>query len=318
MVDVTVVVPVFNRQSLVIDALNAIAAQTCLPRQVVVVDDGSTDATVAAVTRWMAEHGSRQAESRRWCVRLYTRPKKTAAAARQFGLTHCDATEFVAFLDSDDLWAGDFLERAVAAMSCDSTIVASSTDRRFVDTAGTVFQLDDCRALARNPIRWLFQYGAGVASCTLFRRVAVDAAGGWDGSLKTAEDAALFARVASLGRWTHLPGNAVTLRQGRGKSGMEEGNLSQKHTDRLQRWAGAYEKIYDELQGHHPEFARRLLRRYVAAYWYRAGKQWALQRNQDAARRCFDNAVSWWPLMLRPRLRRYRLAAICYERRQQI
>ena len=97
MVDVTVVVPVFNRQSLVIDALNAIAAQTCLPRQVVVVDDGSTDATVAAVTRWMAEHGSRQAESRRWCVRLYTRPKKTAAAARQFGLTHCDATEFVAF-----------------------------------------------------------------------------------------------------------------------------------------------------------------------------------------------------------------------------
>ena len=75
MVDVTVVVPVFNRQSLVIDALNAIAAQTCLPRQAVVVDDGSTDATVEAVRRWMAEHGSRQAESRRWCVRLYARPK---------------------------------------------------------------------------------------------------------------------------------------------------------------------------------------------------------------------------------------------------
>ena len=45
MVDVTVIVPVFNRQSMVIEALNSIAAQTCLPRNVVVVDDGSTDRT---------------------------------------------------------------------------------------------------------------------------------------------------------------------------------------------------------------------------------------------------------------------------------
>jgi glycosyltransferase involved in cell wall biosynthesis len=310
MVDVTVIVPVFNRQSMVIEALNSIAAQTCLPRNVVVVDDGSTDASVEAVTRWIAEHGARQEGNSQWRVRLFAQPKKTAAAARQFGMAHCDATEFVAFLDSDDLWPRDFLERAVTAMSCDRNIIASSADRRFVDATGTVFQRDDCRPLARKPVRWLFRHGAGVASCTLFRRAGVDAAGGWNERLDLCEDTALFSMVATLGRWRHLPGTAVTFRRSRGEARAEEGNLSQKHSDRFQRWAGSHEKVYASLRGRCRESERRGLRRYIAGYWYRAGKQWMANWDHAAARVCFDNAVLWWPLMLRPRLRRCRLPAV--------
>ncbi|MEE3368411.1 MAG: glycosyltransferase family 2 protein [Planctomycetota bacterium] len=309
MVEVTVIVPVFNRQSLVVETLDAIAAQTCLPRQVVVVDDGSTDETVPTVARWIAEQESRQGGSRGWRVRLHARSKATAAAARQFGLTQCEATEFVAFLDSDDLWPGDFLERAVGAMARNSEIVAGSTDRRFIDEVGAVCQRDDCRALARNPVRWLFRYGAGVASCTLFRWTAIAAVGGWDSCLETAEDAALFARLAGVGRWIHLPGTAVTFRRFNGRAGEQEGNLSQKYRDRFQRWAATYEGIYEELRGECGRSDRRALRRSIAGYWYRAGKQWMLNRDHAAARVCFDNAVLWCPLMLRPRMRGYRLAA---------
>ena len=53
MEDVTVVVPVFNRRSLVLDALNSIAKQTLQPASVTIVDDGSTDGTYDSVRNWI-------------------------------------------------------------------------------------------------------------------------------------------------------------------------------------------------------------------------------------------------------------------------
>ena len=96
---VSVIVPVYNGQNYIAEALASIAAQTHPPHQVLVVNDGSTDGT---------------AELLRGYEVLHT-PRVGPAAARNRGLANAIG-DLVAFLDADDLWCSGHLERAVACL----------------------------------------------------------------------------------------------------------------------------------------------------------------------------------------------------------
>ncbi len=98
---ITCIVPVYNGERYLAETLNSILAQTHQPLQVIVVDDGSTDgsATVAA------GFGSR--------VRYCWQENAGEAAARNRGLGMAQ-TEFVAFIDADDLWHPEKLTRQIA------------------------------------------------------------------------------------------------------------------------------------------------------------------------------------------------------------
>ena len=100
MVDVTVIIPVFNRKTIVLDALESIASQTHLPRQVIVVDDESTDGSADAVADWIQQRGRQIFDQPERRLRIFRQPKQSAAAARQYGLEASEPSEFVAFLDS--------------------------------------------------------------------------------------------------------------------------------------------------------------------------------------------------------------------------
>jgi len=89
--DVSVIVPTYNRAGFIGETLQSIFRQTLPPREVIVVDDGSTDNTEAVVR----EFGSR--------VRYIRIPNSGPANARKVGisLARCD---WIALCDSDDLW----------------------------------------------------------------------------------------------------------------------------------------------------------------------------------------------------------------------
>ncbi len=88
---VSVVIPAFNRAHVIGDAIDSVFRQGVDDVQVIVVDDGSTDGTRAAVARY----GSR--------VSYFHQANQGAAGARNRGLAEASG-RFVAFLDSDDLW----------------------------------------------------------------------------------------------------------------------------------------------------------------------------------------------------------------------
>lgn len=92
---VSCIVPVFNGERFVREALDSILAQSYRPLEIIVADDGSSDGTAAAV----AEYPD---------VRYFWQPNAGPAAARNLGLGEARG-EFVAFLDSDDLWAPEKL-----------------------------------------------------------------------------------------------------------------------------------------------------------------------------------------------------------------
>ncbi len=89
---VSVIIPSYNRAALLCEAVNSVLQQTYQNLEVIVIDDGSTDNT----TEVMAAYGDR--------VRYTRRPNAGVNAARNLGLKQARG-EFVALLDSDDLWA---------------------------------------------------------------------------------------------------------------------------------------------------------------------------------------------------------------------
>ena len=97
---ISCIVPVFNGERYLAEALDGIIAQTYRPLEVIVVDDGSTDDTGGVVEKYGSE------------VRCLRQDNAGPAAARNQGLNEAQG-EFIGFLDQDDLWHPEKLMRQV-------------------------------------------------------------------------------------------------------------------------------------------------------------------------------------------------------------
>ena len=306
MEDVSVIIPVYNRKSLILKALGSIQNQTVSPDFVTVVDDGSTDGTYESVQAWIQSQ-QQVGGTQKTSYQLFRQEKGTAALAREYGMFATPRTRFVGFLDSDDRWPSDFVERTTRVLGHDPGTIAVSANRQFVDPSGVELQYDDCSKLAKSPLKWMFRYGAGVASCTMFRWNAVIDAGGWDTGLESAEDALLFSQISLLGGWKHVPGSPVIFRVHQATELGEAGNLSSKFSDRFERWAVTHEQIFRKVAEYVTTAEQKHLGAQVGNYWYRAGKTYQKSDQRVAAVSCFKKALGWNRSLFRARLRLLKL-----------
>ncbi len=98
---ISCIVPVFNGERYLREALDSIFAQTYRPLEILVADDGSTDRTPYIA----AAFGNR--------LRYLRQDNQGPAAARNLGIRAATG-EFIAFLDADDVWHPEKLERQMA------------------------------------------------------------------------------------------------------------------------------------------------------------------------------------------------------------
>jgi glycosyltransferase involved in cell wall biosynthesis len=101
--DISVVVPVFNGAPFLAGALASVATQGCRPREVIVIDDGSTDGSHAIAEAWGPP------------MRVFRQANAGPAAARNRGIEQATG-RYLAFLDADDLWPRDKLARQLAVL----------------------------------------------------------------------------------------------------------------------------------------------------------------------------------------------------------
>jgi glycosyltransferase involved in cell wall biosynthesis len=110
---VRVVIPTYNRAALVAEAIASVLDQHFRDFEVVIVDDGSTDDTSNVLGRFSANDAR---------VRSLTLPHGGAAKARNAAIEEPGQHHYVAFLDADDLWHPDHLEKAVETLEDQPTI----------------------------------------------------------------------------------------------------------------------------------------------------------------------------------------------------
>jgi len=177
---VSVVVPAHDAETTVARAVRSALAQSHVPHEVVVVDDGSTDAT-----------GS-QVESVEGPVRLVRQPQGGPSAARNAGVA-ATSGEWIAFLDADDAWHPAKLEYQLRHAD-GAVLVASDWTREFAEPAVS----DDVHS-SRISTRDILLMNRFQTSTVLLRRSAFDAAGGFDPSLDGVEDWDMWLRASKHG-----------------------------------------------------------------------------------------------------------------------
>lgn len=290
---VGVVVPVYNRASSMLPTLESVAAQTRLPRRLIIVDDGSADDSADSAERWIA--GRRPGFE----ARVIRKPNGGCASARNRGMEELDDCDWFAFLDSDDQWPADFLERAAAVLSnSDCETVAAVADRLYIDERTRDERHFDLSEFAREPILWMLRWGAAVTSCSVLRASLLREANGYSASLRSGEDAELYLRLSLRGPWLHLPGQPVRyLRRTAVGSDGEESALSRKFKDNRRGWARIYDSFLRGLTP--PQLAAigpaKRIGRFMSDRWARAAEELEMHGHFLAAAGCYANAIRWRP-----------------------
>jgi glycosyltransferase involved in cell wall biosynthesis len=123
---VTVVIPCYRCADTIADAVASVAAQTLVPRQVVLVDDGSGDGTAATL------HALAGRYPPGWVNVVELTPNGGPSRARNAGWERA-TQEYIAFLDSDDTWAPTKIELQVGALREDPRIALISHPMRILE-----------------------------------------------------------------------------------------------------------------------------------------------------------------------------------------
>lgn len=121
---VSIVIPTYNRVAYIVEAIRSVQLQSVADWELIVVDDGSTDGTSAALEQ-VARGDPR--------IRMIRNDRTPGpAGARNAGLRQV-RSEFVAFLDSDDVWSPAFLERQLQRLADDHATGLAAADYWMVD-----------------------------------------------------------------------------------------------------------------------------------------------------------------------------------------
>lgn len=200
--DVGVVVPAYNAEQFVAEALDSVLSQTVLPRRVVVVDDGSTDGTAAVLSHYSD------------VVQVLRVANGGVARARNTGVAALD-TRWVAFIDADDVWLPSRLERTVsAAVGADDAVLVYcgllSTDADLHPQAR--LGVPEPSVAVRNTLL-LEPPVVSVAQGALVAREALVSVGGFDETMSTSADTDLVVRLGLIGGFVAVDEDLVLYRQ---------------------------------------------------------------------------------------------------------
>jgi glycosyltransferase involved in cell wall biosynthesis len=280
---IAVVVPVHNGARYLAEALRSVRAQTRPAAEVIVVDDGSDDASGA-----VAEQGGAR------CIR---QENAGPGAARNRGLAAASC-ELVAFLDADDLFEPSKLAQQAAVLEADPRVPAVCSDARILGGPRDGRRKNERPVPSRLGLLDLLAGNPVVASSVLARREAVLAAGGFDEdrALIATEDYDLWLRLVELGPIHYVDEPLVAYR-------VHGGSLSNS-----ERFLSGVDRAIDKVLRRHPgdariaaaAAARRSDMRLDAAYdAARAGDGRRARSLLREARRLQRSTAKGWKIWLR-------------------
>lgn len=204
---VSVVIPTYNRAHLIGDALDSVVIQDRDDIEVIVVDDGSDDDTEERIEQWC----ERTAPA--FPVRFVRQARAGGNAARNRGIDEAQG-EFIAFLDSDDVWHPGKIAKQVAVLRERPDYGAVYTGLREVDVESGEVLAEPPHAYPEGDLldALLVRDVTAPTSTYLVRRALLVEAGGFDLDLAARQDWDMWIRVAERARIGCVPERLVDLR----------------------------------------------------------------------------------------------------------
>lgn len=226
--DVSVLIPTFNRAQYLADAIRSVLGQTRAPREIIVIDDGSTDGT----EKVCAAFGD--------AVRYVRQPEnagKTAAINRGLSIS---AGEFIWVMDDDDIAPSTAISDLIAPLEKNADIGFSfgrlqkfrqTPSGKIVYEDPQAYRTDDHRPLFVRLMEDCFITGQ---PCTLIRKRCLDAIAPFDESVKVSVDYAILLELAQRADGVDVGTVVLFQRQHEGLRGPE--SLRYREHDRIRNW----------------------------------------------------------------------------------
>lgn len=271
---VSVVIPVHNGMPFLPETLASVLGQTRPPDEVVVVENGSTDGTLA----WLQDLDDPR-------VRVIVQPRLVSPAENWTAAVAAATGDLVKLVCADDLLEPVTLDEQARALADHPSAVMVAAWRRIIDHDGRVIVAR--RGLG--PLRGEVPGEAAIRSCALrgvnvfgesatvlFRRVELQAAMPWDDSLPYVIDLDLYSWVAAGRTVVMLPRVHASFRL---SSGAWTRNLSELQRDHFNGWVNrVIERGLIELSG--PELVRARVMAAVQAAARRAAYEYTLVQSR--------------------------------------
>ncbi len=173
---VSVVMPVYNAEKYIEQALDSLLEQSVKYLEIIAVDDGSTDGSLEILKRYAAKDHR---------IRVYTQENQYAGAARNLGMSHAKG-EYLLFLDSDDFFEKDLIKDTYYKAKLNDADIVLFGARHYHDQTGEITEgnyLDLSYAPEKEPFCWkdcpdtLFQIGSDCPWTKLFKRTFIERTG---------------------------------------------------------------------------------------------------------------------------------------------
>jgi glycosyltransferase involved in cell wall biosynthesis len=243
---ISVVTPTFNRSSFLKKAIESVLAQTFKDFELVIVDDGSTDNTQEEIECY-------RVDSR---VNYLYQANRGQSHARNLALEQATG-DFIAFLDSDDSWSLDKLDKQLAVFQKNPEVDIVHGDEAIIDEHGAVITLNNMKRHSGLITPQLLADNSVSITTALVRRRCFDEMGGFDTTVGVADDYELWLRFSARYRFHYEPGIVASYRV----------MADQISSDKRRRFA-ANEQIIREFLVQHGEVLSAGERRWGLARFY--------------------------------------------------
>lgn len=279
---ISIIIPAYNAAQTITETIESVRQQSIDDWELIIVNDGSTDDTLQVINRVV--------DSR---LQIISVANSGVAKARNLGLSRATG-EYIAFLDADDLWVVDKLERQLQALAANPQAIVAYSWTCFMDEqkSGYVYHASAPYKYEGNVYpRLLIADFIHSGSNTLIRKQALDRVGGFDPKCSGCEDWDMWLRLAAIGDFAVVPKHQIMYRRAMGST---TSNVERMYDRALFTVNKAYQNAPEHLQ-HLRRRSEGNLHMYTASLYLQHGID--RSQTQKAGRHIRWSIQKYYPML---------------------
>ncbi len=271
---VSVIIPTYNRASLISQAIDSVLAQTFKDYEIIVIDDGSTDNTQEIRKKFDGR------------INTICQANQGIAQTRNQGIRQAQGS-YIAFLDSDDFWTPEKLQEQVKVLDQNPRVGIVYGRMPIINEKGETIGMKPAGVSGKNLKELLELWGDIPTSTVLARKACFDQAGLFDTQLESMEDIDMWIRIAEHYDLYEIEHKVLAYYRRHG----------QQITQNMVKVYEGLVKIFTKIQANYPQAPPKLMLRRITENQYLLAKAFYDQGSYPNAFQHAWKAILRYPLL---------------------